>query len=109
MIFKYSPNAPFSLNLGLVKTGLFNKKRKMIVFDHLAMPKNTRPQNHYEGGPDGSYDAFCYINRVVDERKGFFLLLRNVNVYDPAMDRYKESFIKKQLREEKKRLRKILK
>jgi hypothetical protein len=109
MIFKYSPNAPFSLNLGLVKTGLFNTKKKMIVFDHLAMPKNARPQNYYEGGPDGTYDAFCYINRVVDERKGFFLLLRNVNVYDPAMDRYKESFIKKQLREEKKRLKKILK
>jgi hypothetical protein len=109
MIFKYSPNAPFSLNLGLVKTGPFNSKRKMIVFDHLVMPKHTRPQSHYEGGPDGTYDAFCYINRVVDERKGFFLLMRNVNVYDPAMDRYKESVIKKQLREERRRLKKILK
>lgn len=107
MIFKYSPNAPFSLNLGYVKTGWLGRKRKMIVFDHLAMPKNVRPQSGYAAGPDGTYDAFYFLNRVIDEKKGFFYILRNVNVYDPAMDKYKMSVIRKQIREEKKRLRKI--
>ncbi|MEM6263272.1 MAG: hypothetical protein AAGI38_12240 [Bacteroidota bacterium] len=61
-IFRYSDNAPFSLNMAYVKKSPLKKKR-MIVYDHLSQPNNTRTTvaNMWDLGPDGSYDALEFI------------------------------------------------
>lgn len=78
-LFKYSDYAPFSLNTGSVKTGFLNLGRKdMVVYDHLAPPRNARSTDMYELGPDGSYDALSYYKRF----GGYFEWYRDVEVAD---------------------------
>ena len=75
-IFHYSEYAPFSLNFSYVKGGPFNLfNKKMIVYDHLAMPGENRKklQELYELGPDGSYDGLSFI-----KSKGQFKWYKNV-------------------------------
>jgi hypothetical protein len=108
MVFKYSDNSPFSLNQRLVVTGgLFKRKRPMLVFDHMELPRNARPHDLYALGSDGTQDAVYWSNRVNDQRKGFFLLLRNVTVYEPGIEGYSPRVLKQQLRLERKRLRRM--
>ena len=64
ILFKYSDNAPFSLNMAYVKNGLWRKK-EMVVFDHLS--EGTSPgmqvRASWDIGPDGSYDAVSFLKR----------------------------------------------
>lgn len=76
-IFRYSEYAPFTLNFGYVKAGLFPwSKKKMIVYDHLGTPKpgEQRLTEIWEMGPDGSYDALEF------KRGGRFQWRKNVEV-----------------------------
>jgi hypothetical protein len=106
MVFKYSDNSPFSLNQRLVVTGgLIKKKRLMLVFEHLEMPRAARPLELYALGTDGTQDAMYWTDRVNDQRKGFFVLLRKVTVFDPRIEGYSPKVLKKQAKLERKRLR----
>jgi hypothetical protein len=63
-VFKYGEYAPFTLNESLVRSGWFKfGKRRMIVFDHLAAPKNVNPTDTWEMGPDGTIDGLSYYKR----------------------------------------------
>ncbi len=64
LLFKYSDNAPFSLNMAYVKQGVFRKK-EMIVFDHLSEGSSPGMQVRasWEIGPDGSYDAMGFVKK----------------------------------------------
>jgi hypothetical protein len=78
-LFKYSDNAPFSLNMAYVKKGFFGMgKKEMIVFDHLA--EGTSPggasRAGWEIGPDGSYDALAFTSRG----GGYFQWYSNVEL-----------------------------
>ena len=91
VIFKYSDNAPFNLNLAKVieKKWFFKRKKMMIVFDHLAPPNKVNEHEFFEYGPDGTLDAFnFYDKRFWNHRKGFFELKRNITVYNPALEKY---------------------
>ncbi|MEM7656310.1 MAG: hypothetical protein AAF399_09300 [Bacteroidota bacterium] len=74
-LFKYSEYAPFSLNYAYVKRGW--RKKKMIVYDHLASPKpgERKLKEIWEMGPDGSYDALSY-----EKRGGYFGWFTNVEL-----------------------------
>lgn len=74
-LFKYSEYATFTLNYGLVRTGLFKLgKKRMLIYDHLAPPQYARPTEVLELGPDGSYDALSYYKKY----GGYFEWYRNV-------------------------------
>lgn len=64
ILFKYSDNAPFSLNMAYVKRGLFGKK-EMVVFDHLSegSAPGMEVRASWEIGPDGSVDAMSFVKR----------------------------------------------
>mgnify|MGYP000117885049 CR=1 FL=1 len=79
-VFKYSQNAPFSLNRAFVKTaGLFGNKKEVIIYDHLGMPSSIKadPQKMWELGPDGSYDALAYFKNLG------FRWIKNVEPVEP--------------------------
>lgn len=107
VVFKYSDNSHFSLNQRLVVTGLFRRKRPMIVFDHLVAPRNANPHELFAMGPDGTQDALYWINRVLNNRKGFFVYMRNVTVYDPSIEHYDPKVLERQMKREEKRLRRM--
>lgn len=74
-LFKYADYSTFTLNFSNVKRGpfqMFNKR--MLVYDHLAPPAQSRPMDQYDLGPDGSYDALSYYGRY----GGYFEWYRNV-------------------------------
>lgn len=64
ILFKYSDNAPFSLNMAYVKKGIFSKK-EMVVFDHLSEGSSPgmEARASWEIGPDGSVDAMGFVKR----------------------------------------------
>lgn len=89
--FKYSENAPFTLNYAYVKAGPFNLfKKPMIVYDHLAAPKQKTMKEIWEYGPDGSYDALSFY-----KRGGYFEWYRNIEL----AEKYNNRVTQKQLRE----------
>ncbi|MEM8899672.1 MAG: hypothetical protein AAGC85_16275 [Bacteroidota bacterium] len=89
--FKYSDNAPFTLNYGYVKSGPFKLfKKPMIIYDHLAAPKQKTMKEIWEYGPDGSYDALSFF-----KRGGYFEWYRNVEL----AEKYNNKLKQKQLRE----------
>lgn len=74
-MFKYSDYGTFTLNFGMVRSGLFKLgKRRMLIYDHLAPPQYSRPTEVLELGPDGSYDALSYYKK----HGGYFEWYRNV-------------------------------
>lgn len=75
LLFKYSENAPFSLNMAYVKAGLFGRK-EMLVFDHLAESTANSLQTNWEVGPDGSYDAVLFTKN----NGGYFKWYSNVEL-----------------------------
>ncbi len=76
-LFKYSDNSHFSMNLSHVKSGFMKMfKRKMIVYDHLAIPNIARGTEKYELGPDGTYDAIAWLGKY----GGYFEWYRHVEV-----------------------------
>lgn len=75
-LFRYSEYAPFGLNYGYAKGGLFGLgKEKVILYDHLATPGTNGKQltEIWDMGPDGSYDALAL-------RNGRFEWFKNVEV-----------------------------
>lgn len=85
-ILQYSDNAPLTLNMSYVKSGLFRKK--MIVYDHLAVGKGRGPFGGVGGmGPDGSYDGLYFY-----KRRGYFEWYRNVVI----AEKYNKSVTPKQ-------------
>jgi hypothetical protein len=51
---------------------------------------------------------FYHKKRFRDQRKGYFLTVRNVRVYIPETDQYDPKVVKKQARRAKKQLRRLL-
>jgi hypothetical protein len=106
-IFKYSENAPFTLNTAYVKTAF--GKRRMIVFDHLSAPnKSNSPanQSEWEIGPDGTYDAIFFENKTkkafsskqnamfdISPNKGYFEWSRNVTLAEKYNTRQNQKLI----------------
>jgi hypothetical protein len=83
-LFKYSDYASFTLNYGTVHRGPFNlRKERMLVYDHLAAPKYSKPTDMYEMGPDGTHDALKYFKRY----GGYFEWYRNVDVGEDTQNR----------------------
>ncbi len=81
-VFKYSEYAPFSLNMGKVKRGPFSTfDKEMIVYDHLAVPlKSKEMKQVWDLGPDGSYDALGFYNRLGN--RGIFEWYKNITLAD---------------------------
>jgi len=112
VVFKYSDNSPFSLNMALVpeKKCFVTQKHLMITFDHIGKPIKTNPVNLWDYGADGTYDALWWINRVDNQRKGFFVFIRDVPIIEPKIEGYsyddnkmlKE--LQKQIEEQQKKL-----
>lgn len=111
-IFKYSDNAPFTLNTAYVRAGIFGKKL-MVVYDHLADPRKNQAtaamQDSWEIGPDGSYDALEFRNgtrkfasgktgqsMAVSDVKGYFQWRRNVVLAERYNDRKNAEKIEQQ-------------
>jgi hypothetical protein len=78
VVFEYSDNAFFRLNMDKVSLRFPYKDREMLVFDHLSQPNKDNPKKMLTFGPDGSYDCLSYISR----KGGFFIFLRNIRVVD---------------------------
>lgn len=109
VVLEYSDNSSVTLNYAkVIKKGFlgFKKKKEMIVFDHIVMPKNTRPTAYWQAGPDGTYDALCFYNKFFENRKGFFGFHKNVTVYVPELEKYNPKIVQKQAKAERKRLQK---
>jgi len=110
-VWRYGDNAHFSLNRRLVVSerflGLGKKKTLMLVYDNVTLPRKARPSELYAVGADGTQSALYWINRWNGPRKGFFYNLRNVTVYDPTIEGYDPKVIRRQMKEEEKRLRKM--
>ncbi len=76
-LFKYSDNSHFSMNMSYVKSGFLKMfKKKMVVYDHLALPNISRGTEKYELGPDGTYDAVAWFGKY----GGYFEWYRQVEV-----------------------------
>jgi hypothetical protein len=82
LVYQYSQNSPFNLNWGQIVADN-GKKKYVLVLDHLEEGKKTGPR-----GVDGSYDAWEYVNKVYELRKGYFTPYRNVRVYEPSLEKY---------------------
>jgi len=95
VLFKYSENAPFSLNTGEVRRGLFGiLKENMIVFDHIAEPHATKEMNMYwELGPDGTTDALWFQKRL-----GVFMWIKDVEVVSESPGKQSVKELKRQFR-----------
>jgi len=80
-IFRYSDNAPFTMNMAYVKYGA--GKKLMVVYDHLANPNKLIGQNEmrdsWDMGPDGSYDALVFEHK---RKKMHSKNMGNVNARD---------------------------
>lgn len=82
-VFRYSEIAPFTLNFAEVKTGPFKLfSKKMLVYDHLAPPRESRLNVMWEIGPDGSYDALNFY-----KKRGYFEWYRNIELDEPTNKR----------------------
>ena len=105
VVYKYSDNSFFNMNYGhFIDQGLiFKRKREGIVFDHLVEPKQPMPGDLYTIGPDGSYDALYWLNRVDQGRKGFFIYLPNIAPYSPEMEKYDPKVVEQQAEEARRR------
>ena len=78
----------------------------MIVFDHLAAQKFNAKSGTQEIGADGSMDALFFANKAVrDDRKGFFIYVRDVKVYIPSTQGYSPKYLRKQALRERARIR----
>ncbi len=100
-VFRYSDNAPFSLNYGYVKHGLgkFFRKR-MIIYDHLAQPSSSRRTGStFALGPDGSYDALNFYNGG-----GYFEWYRNIQIAEKYNSKLTQKMLEKQQERERKSL-----
>lgn len=102
VMFKYSENAPFSLNTGVVRRGLFRmRKEQMLVFDHIAKPEyNKSNEMFWELGPDGSTDALWFQKRL-----GVFMWLRDVKVEAEGSENLSQKQLQKQLRKRQKQMK----
>jgi len=98
-VFRYSDNAPFNLNYGYVKSGLFDLfKKKMIVYDHLSSPDQGRSFGGWSMGPDGSYDALEFR-----KQGGYYEWLRDVDLaskFDNKMTKKYQATEKEKARKE---------
>lgn len=108
MIFKYSDNSPFSLNQRQVVTkgAIFERKVRMLVFDHLDRPRMANPSVYWDKGSDGTADAMYWTDHVYNRHKGFFMFVPNVNVYQPGIEKYDPEVVEEQAEEAAKRLQK---
>lgn len=78
-LFKYSEYASFTLNKGVAKSGFMNLgRKKMIIYDHLAPPRFSRPTDVWDMGPDGSYDGLAWYQKT----GGYFEWYRTVETVD---------------------------
>ena len=104
-LFKYSEYAPFSLNFGYTRKGIFRTKKKMIIFDHLSAPNVARKNEQiWELGPDGTYDGLSYLKKY-----GVFRFNRDIKIdseYNKAMT---PRMLKKQMKEQEKRQQEVMK
>lgn len=111
-VFKYSDNTSFSLNKGFIKDPKGGKKNEALVFDHLESV--YRGEGDTTGvallaekkyGPNGTYDALVWLNKVNDNRKGFLYLLKDVDVYHPEMEAMDPEEARRRAEEERKKLK----
>ncbi|MEM9720770.1 MAG: hypothetical protein AAGA10_16020 [Bacteroidota bacterium] len=104
VVFRYSDNAPFSLNYGYAKWGpgkLFRKR--MVIYDHLANPNsNRRPGTPFALGPDGSYDALNFF-----KRGGYFEWYRNIEIAENYNSKLTQKMLQEQQSRERKRLQSV--
>lgn len=100
-VFRYSDNAPFSLNYGYVKHGLGKLfRKKMIVYDHLSRPSSGRRLGTtFAMGPDGSYDALNFF-----KRGGYFEWYRNIQIAEKYNSKVTQQLLDKQRERERKSL-----
>jgi len=101
-LFRYSEYSPFSLNYAYVQHGLFPwSKKRMIVYDHLAMPGNgeQKLKEIWEMGPDGSYDALYF-------RKSRFNWLTNIDLAEDYNNKVTRKALEEQQERERERLKK---
>ena len=85
-MFKYGENSSFTLNTGYIRTGLFGMaKKKMYVFDHLALPSRAREGEMFGYGPDGTFDGIKFSKGY----GGYFEVYQNIEP-DYKMNRKKE-------------------
>jgi parvulin-like peptidyl-prolyl isomerase len=101
-MFRYSEYSPFSLNYAYVQHGLFPwSKKRMIVYDHLAMPGNSdrKLKEIWEMGPDGSYDALYF-------RKSRFNWLTNIELAEDYNNKVTRKALEEQQARERERLKK---
>jgi hypothetical protein len=103
-VFKYSDNSPFSLNYNYVAGFAKSKKVPMVTFDHIAKPNKTNPHVNWEFGPDGSTDGIFFLNRVNQNRKGFFVFVKNVLIWSPGIEQYDPSQLRDIQKSERRRL-----
>ena len=102
--FRYSDNAPFSLNYGYAKWGpgkLFRKQ--MIIYDHLANPNSDRrPGSPFAMGPDGSYDALNFF-----KRGGYFEWYRNIEIAEKYNSKLTQRMLQEQQTRERKKFQSV--
>lgn len=105
-VFKYSENSVMTLNYApTVRKGLFGQKLvNMIVFDQLEAPTTAQQAARWNYGAGGGVSGLEWIDRVYDQRKGFFGYQRNVVVYDPKLEQYDPKEQRKRQREREKAL-----
>ncbi len=106
VVFEYSDNSPFTLNLAYVLSSRTGTRRKqlMLVFDHIDRQGNSPQQRRLAAGADGTNDAFFfYKKKWIDQRKGLFFFLRDVAVYEPGIEHYRPEELKRQKRADERR------
>ncbi|MFN7707735.1 MAG: hypothetical protein ACK5QE_03625 [Sphingobacteriia bacterium] len=110
-VFKYSDNTHFSLNLGQVRDPRSKRLSEMLIFDHLQSnylasedTNSLAVQQERRYGPAGDYDALAWIKRVHNNRKGFFYLLKEVDVYHPQMEQLDPDETRKQAERDRQQL-----
>ncbi len=99
LVYQYSQNSPFNLNYGEAYVGMENKRRKMIIVDHLEDGKKVGPR-----GIDGSYDGWEFVKKIYELRKGYFTPYRNVRVYEPTLEKYDPEELRRNALKEKTRV-----
>jgi len=110
VVFEYTDNSPFTLNLGYILTENFSRKRKelVIVFDHLDQMGKSPQQHRQAAGADGTYDAFYFYKRKLGgNQRGLFFFLRNVTVYAAGLEQFRPKELKRQKRNNRKRIRRL--
>lgn len=85
-MFKYGENSSFSLNTGYIRSGPFGiVKKKMYVFDHLALPSRAHEGEMFGYGPDGTFDGLKFSKGY----GGYFEVYQNIEP-DLKLNRKKE-------------------